>query len=368
MKIDGAAPAVRVLLVILGYLAVVIWLTWPLGASSLTHLPCTGVACAVDTLYSTWVLAWESHALGTSPFHLLEGNIYHPARDAVLYGPAALGALPYFAPIYAISGSAVFALNATLVLCIALTAAGLHLVILRWTGRHSAGAVAAAVLLTSRWLLWGFVGTAPHLAALQCFPLIVLLAVEPRPGAAWVLALLALVVMQCLTDAVYVAPALLAPLGLLALGRLCRRTSRADGIRLALVVVAAAVILLPLYLAYLQLRESNPDLAMQSLWHGKERALRLEGLFWKGNRSTTVVPAALVLVLVGGALALGRHFPRRSRKPASPAELPSARSWRHGALWLLAGAMLSLPPRVVWGGTPSSFHRPCSMTGRPCMT
>jgi len=85
----------------------------------------------------------------------------------------------------------------------------------------------------------------PHLAALQFFPLIVLLASSNLDRWRSVLALTALATLQGLTDLVYIAPAVLGPLGILALFRLARRRTRRSGLRVAGVVVASAALLSP---------------------------------------------------------------------------------------------------------------------------
>jgi hypothetical protein len=341
---------VSVLLVLLSYLVLTVWWTWPLAALAYSHLPCTGPNCTFDTLYSAWVLAWESRALATAPSQLLDGNIYHPAPDAVLYGPAGLGALPYFAPAFAASGSAAFAMNFTLILCTALAAAAIHLVIVRWTGRHDAGAVAAVTLLTNSWLLVGFVGTAPHLAALHYFPFIVLLAAAPRSSRATLLVLLALIVLQALTDPIYVGPAVFAPLAILAAFRLARRDSRRDGARLALVIVAAGVLLVPVYLAYFGLRQRDPALSGRTLWGVNEAdfAIDLEGMFWANFAPTTIAPVSLAIAGVGAVLALFRRGALGSGARPAAVEASATAGWRHAALWTLVGTFLSLPPQAKW--------------------
>src|SRR5439155_1299480 len=96
------------------YCVAVVWLTWPLAAHLRTHLPSTEVACSFDTLLIAWVLAWQTHALATAPLHFAQANIYHPARHALFYCEAGVGALPYFAPAFLLTGSPALALNVTL--------------------------------------------------------------------------------------------------------------------------------------------------------------------------------------------------------------------------------------------------------------
>jgi hypothetical protein len=333
--------AVRLLVLLLFYGCVTLWLTWPLAENPSRTLPCTDAACHFDTRYSAWVLAWQSHALTTASAHVADANIYAPVRDALYYGPAGFGALPYFAPTYLATGSAALATNVLLLVSAALSALSLHWVVRRWTGLDSAGFVAAATLLLHQWYLWGFVASTPHLAPLQYFPLIVLVAASGRRDAAWAALLTALIVAQCLTDPVYVAVAVLAPLGTLAIVRIVRRPSRRSGLVLAAVLAASLACLVPFVLGYLRVRAQNPLLAQQTVWRVPALPSDLAALLWHHRMPTTIAPAALVLLLLGGVLAVAR----RGRPP-----LRHDAGWRHGALWLLVGVAVSVSPGAVFAG------------------
>jgi len=346
---------VRWIAVIAGYLAFVTWLTWPLWSQSAAALPCTNPACGFDPLYSAWVLAWESHALVTAPLRIGDGNIFFPTRQAVFYGPAGFGALPYFAPAYAFSGNPAVAVAALIILCAALTAAALHAVVQQWTGRHVAGAVAALVFLTNRWVLWGFLPSAPHLMPLQYFPFIALLAagrLESR-GRWW--GLLGLVALQCLTDPVYVALAVLVPLGVLALMRCARRVLRREGVLLGALIVAALVALAPVFAGYAAVRRANPNLVQQTLWMRPRAPSELTQLFWWGEAPTTIAPAGLFLIVVGGILALVRR--RAAARTGSTLERPTSHAWAHALLWAVVGTVISLDPRsTLHGSTVTTVH------------
>jgi len=323
------------------YGCVTVWLTWPLGADPREHLPCTNAACRFDTRYSAWVLAWQSHALATPAARLADANIFHPAADALYYGPAGFGALPYFVPTFLATGSAALATNVMLLLSATLSALSLHWVVRRWTGLESAGLVAAATLLLQRWYLWGFVATTPHLAPIQYFPLIVWLAALPSIRAWQAVLLVVLIVAQCLTDPVYVAAAVVAPLSLLAAARIVRPRWRRDGLVLAGVLAASLVGLGPFLLGYLRVRAQNPSLGEQTLWNHTFVLSDLTSLGWRYPAATTIAPAALLLILLGGLLTLVRR--RRVSLPHDP-------GWAHGALWLLVGVLISLTPIARWGG------------------
>jgi hypothetical protein len=336
------------------YAAFAVWLTWPLARLAASHLPYVTPAGDFDNLYSTWVLSHESRSLVTSPRHFFDGKIYHPTSRAVFYGPAGLGALPYFAPTFLISGNPTLAVNVLLLLCTALTATGLHLVVYAWTRVTAAGAVAALTFLTSRWLLWGFVGVTPHLSALQYFPWIVFLSSAPLSRAPRRLGLLALVVLQCLTDTVYVTLAVLAPLGVLALARLSRPATRRDGLRVVLLLATVVVLVSPVFLGYASVRAQSVSMQRNTLW-GVEPPFDLAGLFWRNaqqtGRPTTVAPVALAIIAVGGLLFLLRARTANG-PPAAAAALPapSTGGWRSALLWTIVGTFISFTPSLDWNG------------------
>ena len=335
-----ARAVVTALVLLVGYAGAVAWLTWPLASVATTFLAGTKGACRCDVPYSAWMMAWVSRALVDPGVHLADTNIYVPARGTFFYGPGALGALPYFAPVFLATGNATLATNVTWLAGLTLTAWSMHLVVQRWTGSLLAGVVAASVLLTNGWLTWVFVPTTPHMAALQLFPWILYGAAAWRGRLSRTLRLVPLVALQCLTDLVYVMPAIVAPLGTLALVRLCRRTTRADGWRLASVLGLVALVLAPVYWPYLRLRAENPNLAGQSVWAFAYLEAELPSQLWAPAVPAAVRPVLAVL-LGAGALALAR---RRGRPG------PDIAVWGHGLLWTLVGIYIALSPTVRVNG------------------
>jgi hypothetical protein len=73
-----------------------------------------------------WAYAWDWHALTTDPGALFQANIFHPAPDALAYSEHALGKVPITGPLFALSGNAVFAYQADLLLTFALSGAALY--------------------------------------------------------------------------------------------------------------------------------------------------------------------------------------------------------------------------------------------------
>ncbi len=330
------SPALAVILLV-GYAAVVVWLTWPLATHLTTHLPAPRPEAIPDTLFTAWVLGYESHALATAPLRLAEANIYHPAPHALFYGPTDLSALPYFMPPFLVTGNPALALGLVFLGGVVLTAWALHLTLFRWTASHPAGFVAAWTLLMTRWTLWTWVPTVPAYAILLYFPSILLLAGAATLRTRRVLWLAALVVLQGLTDA-YMAVALLVPLALLATGRLIRHRTRAAGRRLLVAIVLAAAVLLAANASYLLVRAENPELRQQTVWthHPAPIALPWDLL---GDLAPTAVPMAVLPVIVAGAFA--------ARYTARPRGL-----WAQGILWTTAGVLMSITPLATWNGRP----------------
>jgi hypothetical protein len=324
----------------------VVWLTWPLAPRAATHLPDTVGTCRFDTPLIAWILAHETHALATAPSTLPHGNQYHPAPNALFYGPTAFGALPLFAPVFLATGNPTPAINLTLLGGAALTAWMLHLVLVAATGSHAAGAVGGFAFLTTRWLFWDLVPTNPFYACLAPFPLIVAAAAAREVR---VRRLLPLVVLQCLTDVAYVAAAVLAPLATIGLVRTARRATRRAGLRTLAVVLAAPVVLAPVYAGYAIVAARNPHIAEQTNWRGSGSPL----FPWLGQHLTelpwgpftelsplTMAPIVLLVIAVGLAVAGVR----------GAGSEPARRLARHALVWTVIGIAVSLTPAVVWEG------------------
>jgi hypothetical protein len=334
-----ARRVARVFVVLAGWVTGVAWLTWPLAANIASALPTTAEPCRFDQLTSIWAMAWTSRALWHDPSAIAQANIYHyhPTPDALFYGPTGFGALPFFAPVFLATGNPALAANAVVLLGLASTAASVHLVVYAWTGLHAAGLVGGATILTSRWLLWWFGPTTPQHVVLPWLPLVVYLAAARVRSRRSTFLLGAAATLQGLSDPVYVAPAVLAPLALLGLGRALRRATRRDGAALLATVAAAALVLFLLHAPFLRVARANPHLARQSQWHHESPTPFVfpDDLF--SRRSTTAVPlAVLALIAVGFAV----------RTPRDPRT-----AWTHATFWTLAGVAMSLPHTVAVGGT-----------------
>ncbi len=327
------------------YLLLVVWLTWPLAADPARRLPYTTESCLYDSTFTGWAMAWQCRALVTPGVSFDQANIYHPTDGALFYGPTLPGGLLLFGPIYGLTGNPTLALNGLFLLASALTAWAIHTVLRRWTASSVAGFLGAFAYLTSRYVLWKFLPSAPQFTALWWFPFLIDAAARAEGrvrDAAWVGVL---VVLQCLADAVYVAPTVLGPLGFLTLVRLVRRPTRASGFALLGGLALAGALLSPLYLPYLALRAANPMLATQSYWtHWMVVSLSRFELpfgFLAETRPTSFAPLLLLVIIAGLVVAW--------RRPAARVE-SVGRGLTHALLWTAGGLLLSVGPNVVWFG------------------
>jgi len=325
------------------------WLTWPLARHLATHLPDTYLTCRFDGILPMWALAWETRALVEAPWRILEANTYHPAPHALAYGNMGFGALPLFAPVFLASGNPVLAMNATFLGGVAVTAWGCGEVTARFTRSHAAAILAAATFLTTPFVFWSWIPTAPFYAALFYTPWILLLAAGPLRGARRGAMLGGLIALQCATDLVYVAPGVLLPLGVIAALRLRDPATRVAGRRLAAALVLGLGMVTPVVAAHAMLRVGDPSLAARSVWniatHAHREALTpylvgglpqvpLDLPWWsRGNGGPLgIAHASLALILLGALVA------RRQRAPAG-----LRRAWRHGTIWTLVAIAISIP-------------------------
>jgi hypothetical protein len=314
------------------------WLTWPLAAHLGTHLPHTSFICDFDLRQMIWALSWQSHALTTDLWRFYDANIYHPTPHALLYADAGFGALPYFLPTFLATGNPVLASNLMFLGSIVLTATLLHRLVARWTGLGSAGLVAAGAFVTTRWILWTWVPAAPNYAVLHTLPIIIALASDPT-GSGRRLRLLgvALVLHGMITP--YYAASSLAPIALLATGRLLVPRTRSTGCGLAVTIAIATLALACVYAPYAWIRAAEPDLRYQTWWgFVRDTTMVLpDGLFFRPLLPTSV-PLPFLLLVPLGLLSRMIPLPGRTRDEAV--------AWRHGGLWAATGLLLSLTPTV----------------------
>jgi hypothetical protein len=325
-------PAAAIALRLAGYVGLALLLTWPLGAHIATHLPQAAGHFVSDLYYVGWALAWQTHALTTTPSAFANANIYGGAPLALFYGTPGFGLLPLYAPLFAATGNPTLALNVTLLVELALTATALHVVTRSWTGSELAGIAAGTTFLTSKAALV-MCAIMPQYAALAAMPVIVWWLARPRLDWGATIGLAALVALQGLTDVIYVALPVALVMSLVAAPMLARAPTRTRGLRVLAALGLAAIALSPVYAGYLAVRVANPDLRTQSVWTGTflEYVDERTGLPL-GFGPLALDPMALLPAIVGfvvGLVGIVDVAPDRRR------------AWRHVGLWFFAGWMIA---------------------------
>ena len=341
---DGLQRAAVLAGAFLLYLGAVVWLTWPLAARLTTQLPFTHAACNFDLFQTAFVLAHESRALTEAPSTFADAPLYHPTPGALFYADAAFGSLPFFLPAFVLSGNPTLALNLAFLVPAALTALALHLVTRRWTGSDLAGGIAGWTFLTTPWTFWTFAPSAPQYVALLYFPFVILLATRP-PSRRRDLGLAALIALQSLSSPVYISAAVLAPLGVLAMGRLLRPSGRRDGLGLLGAMALGVLLLAPALAGYVAVRIANPDLAEQSYWRWWHVTTELPWGPVADLRVPTAVPFIAFVLAAAGLVSLALPWRERNAPVA-------ARAFGHAVFWSAAGIVMSISPAATWYGRP----------------
>ncbi len=98
-----------------------------------------------DPPSQAWILAWDTHALATTPGRLYDGNIFYPFHDVLAYQDTLLGLLPVAAPLVLLTGNPALAYNVLFLLSFALCAWGAYLLARRLVGDPRAAFLAGLV-------------------------------------------------------------------------------------------------------------------------------------------------------------------------------------------------------------------------------
>lgn len=115
-------------------------MTWPQAARMTTH-----AWPHDDVFFNMWRLSWISHALATSPTHLLDGNIFYPEPRTLTFSDAVLVESLFATPLLWAGVPIVLVHNIVLLAGIVLSAAGIFMLVWRLTGSAAAGITAGIV-------------------------------------------------------------------------------------------------------------------------------------------------------------------------------------------------------------------------------
>lgn len=123
--------------------------TWPLATdpAGLSRLD------NADTALNTWIVSWVAHQLPRDPGHVFDAPIFHPERRTLAYSEHLLAQGALAIPLRRSGASATLTYNVLALAGFTLSAWAMWLLVGRWTGDPSAGAVAGLAFAFNAHLL-----------------------------------------------------------------------------------------------------------------------------------------------------------------------------------------------------------------------
>jgi hypothetical protein len=252
------------------YAVAAIVLTWPLfrnpGSTVLDTRSLYGEAWTLvqrDVNLTMWILAWDTHILTTRPWRLFHANTFYPAPYSLATSEHMLGNLPWFAPVFLLTGNPVLAHQVTLLLSFVLCGLAMAWLVLYWTGDRVAALASGFLYAFAPYRMWQLGNL--HVVSIQYLPL-VLLGIDltldrraPRGGPALLAAglILSTLVSYYVGYAAFALAGVYAAVGLLTRGRAARAGVRGLVAGMGAAVVLLGLVTLPYVL--LQLRHILPN-------------------------------------------------------------------------------------------------------------
>ncbi len=127
------------LLALLIFTCFSIALTWPLAWKMRDTIVSWG-----DPVFQVWTMAWNWHALTTSPGDLFNANVFYPWRNVLAYSDHLLGQTLLVWPVYALTGNVLLADNLAFFIALIFSAMAMYLLVVDITGNRLAGILAGA--------------------------------------------------------------------------------------------------------------------------------------------------------------------------------------------------------------------------------
>lgn len=157
--------------------AAAIAVTWPLAV----HLA-NGVTDFGDPLLNSWILAWDAHALATSPRHLFDANIFYPESWTLAYSETLLLPGVLLAPVIWAGGSGILAHNLTVLSAYVLSGLWAFLLVRRLTRDDGAAFVSAVIFAALPYRMEALPKVQLQLSWLWPLALLAMLDVFEKPG------------------------------------------------------------------------------------------------------------------------------------------------------------------------------------------
>ena len=238
--------------ILLLFAVLTIAMTWPQAWRLGTH-----VGDSDDPLLSIWRLSWIAHSIGTAPSQWMDGNIFHPERRTLAYTDA-VPLQGVVASLFILSGaSPVTVYNLLLLGSIALSGAAAWLLARRFTGSGHAAVLAGIVFAFVPFRFDHYMHLELH--ATVFVPLALWWLDRAIASGSWrdVAGFAGCVVLQTFSG-VYYTVFLVTALAIalpLRVGDVSREQRRPLLLRLAVLAVAAAVLVAPYMLIYVNNRD-----------------------------------------------------------------------------------------------------------------
>lgn len=241
--------------VVAGALLLTAALTYPL----IVKLDRVGRLNTDDGRYALWNVAWVADALIVHPTTLFDANIFYPARRALAFSEANIGAGTVAVPAWGLTGNPYLAYNTVVFFAFAMGAAGAYYLVRHLSGSREAAAVGAVLFAFCPFI---FARTA-HIQLLMTFGLPFSLLAFHRlvahPGVGRAVTLGVLLWVQALSCAYYgIFAGLIVGLGtlLFAVTRHLWRSPR-YWLLIALAAAVAVGLTAPFFLPYVQVQQDG---------------------------------------------------------------------------------------------------------------
>jgi len=134
-------PYVRTLLILVGFVALTLLFTYPMGFTLYDHVAWP----AGDPLINVWIMRWDVHALLTDPAQLFQANIFYPYPHSLAYNEHLLPAAAIFLPLHLIFGDSMIAYQVLNLLAFVLCGFGGYLLGRRVTHSYWGGIIAGII-------------------------------------------------------------------------------------------------------------------------------------------------------------------------------------------------------------------------------
>ena len=212
-----------------------------------------------DPLLQVWITRWVQHALLTQPLHLYDANAFYPLQATLAYSDSNVPAAILAAPIYLLTHNAILANNLLVLATFVLAGCGTYLLVRELIGNRAAAFLAglAYAFLPYRFAhLWHLNQLGHAWTPLVLFALLLLIRRQRWPYAVAFGLLFAIQVVTSFYVAFQIAFAAAIVLAVAIAVDPRARTPRFF-LQLAAAGLLAAVIILPLALPYLQVRDQQ---------------------------------------------------------------------------------------------------------------